>query len=171
LPEKRKKRSIVEITLAAAVFVDANGHTLLFPPPVNTGDRVSADDVPTLVSRMWHFPAISVTKDTASELQAYLRTFVRGARNGNLRLAPAGKARHTVTYRNITLLPFRVEVKKLPNVPGARRVSLAGVSTLAVSNLTRKVARAALATVAPASGKHRGFSPLFTRHAAKKPGE
>ena len=33
IPEKRKKRATEEITLAAAVFLDARGQTLLLPPP------------------------------------------------------------------------------------------------------------------------------------------
>src|SRR5258707_9218967 len=36
LPEKRKKRAMVQVTLAAAVFADAEGQTLLLPPPKNT---------------------------------------------------------------------------------------------------------------------------------------
>jgi len=155
LPEKRKKRPTVEVTLAVAVFTDANGHTFLLPPPVNTRERASADHVPTLVSRMWHFPAVSVKGEPAAKLRAYLRKLVRGARNGNLQLVPAGKVRHAVTYREITLLPFRVEVKTLPGVPGAKQVPLAGVSSLLVSNLTRKVARAALATATHVSDKRR----------------
>jgi A/G-specific adenine glycosylase len=155
LPEKRKKRPTVEVTLAVAVFTDANGHTFLLPPPVNTRERASADHVPTLVSRMWHFPAVSVKGEPAAKLRAYLRKLVRGARNGNLQLAPAGKVRHAVTYREITLLPFRVDVKTLPRVPGAKQVPLAGVSSLPVSNLTRKVARAALATTTHVSDKRR----------------
>jgi A/G-specific adenine glycosylase len=145
LPEKRKKRATVEVILAIAVFTDGNGRTFLLPPPVHARERASADHVPTLVSRMWHFPAVSVTGDPAAKLRAYLRKLVRGARNSNLPLAPAGKVRHAVTYRDITLLPFLINVKKLPHVPGAKQVPLAGVFSLPVSNLTRKVARAALA--------------------------
>ena len=33
LPEKRKKRATVDVTLAAAVFSDKKGQTLLLPPP------------------------------------------------------------------------------------------------------------------------------------------
>jgi len=145
LPEKRKKRATVEVTLAVAVFMDGNGSTFLLPPPVSTEVSISADHIPTLVSRMWHFPAVSVTGDPAAKLRVYLRKLLPGARNGDLRFAAAGKVRHAVTYRDITLLPFRVDVKKLPEVPGAKHVALAGVSSFTVSNLTRKVARAALA--------------------------
>lgn len=171
LPEKRKKRATVEVILAVAVFTDANGHTFLLPPPSAAKERASADHVPTLVSRMWHFPAVSVKGDPASKLLDYLRKLVRWAKNRKLRVAPAGKLRHAVTYRDITLLPFRVEVEKLPHIAGTKEVLLAGVSALPVSNLTRKVARAALASVAHVSGKHRGHSLLFAAHAAKKRGE
>jgi A/G-specific adenine glycosylase len=171
LPEQRKKRAPVKVTLALAVFADANGYTLLLPPPVNAKERISADHVPTLVSRMWHFPTVSVTGDPAARLFAYLQKFVRSPRNGKLRLAPAGKARHTVTYRDITLLPFRVEVKRLPHVSGAKQVPLADVSSLPVSNLTRKVARAALESVVHVPSKDREHSALLATPAARKYGE
>jgi hypothetical protein len=54
------------------------------------------------------------------------------------------KIRHAVTYRAISLLPFRVEFKKLPRVEHARIILLKDFSSVPVSNLTRKVARAAL---------------------------
>jgi hypothetical protein len=62
-------------------------------------------------------------------------------------LEPLPRVRHTVTYRDIVLLPFRVLVTKLPRMHAAKRIllpELASLSSLAVSNLTRKVARAAL---------------------------
>jgi A/G-specific adenine glycosylase len=145
LPEKQKKRASVEVTLAAAVFADASGRTILLPPPQKTGDKNSVDHIPSLVSRMWHFPTVSVSSDAASELRWFLRKFVPVARNGNLHLAAAGKVRHSVTYRDITILPFGIRVKKLPRIPGAKQVLLHDISSLPVSNLTRKVAAAALA--------------------------
>jgi len=149
LPEKRKKRANVEVTLAAGVFADENGWTLLLPPPDEECPLVLADYVPTLVSRLWHFPTVSVTGDPSAKLRASLRKLVRGSRNGNLHFVPAGKVRHTVTYRDITIVPFRISVKKLPRIKDARRVPLRDVSSvLPVSNLTRKVARAVLAASA-----------------------
>src|SRR5882672_11225234 len=56
LPEKRKKRANVEVTLAAGVFAGENGGTLLLPPPDEECPLVLADYVPTLGSRLWHFP-------------------------------------------------------------------------------------------------------------------
>jgi hypothetical protein len=64
-------------------------------------------------------------------------------------LTPADKVRHAVTYRDVTVLPFRIEVEKLPGIPGAKYVLLVDLSSLPVSNLTRKVARAALAAATP----------------------
>jgi A/G-specific adenine glycosylase len=145
LPEKRKKRSTVEVTLAGAVFVDAKGQTLLLPPPKSTKEKASADHVPTLVSKMWHFPTLSVTGELAEKLSAFLRGLMPGIQSRKWQFVPAGKVRHAVTYRAITLLPFLIEVKNLPRVPGAKPVPLSDISSLPVSNLTRKVARAALA--------------------------
>src|SRR5439155_1480834 len=67
------------------------------------------------------------------------------------RLVPAGKVRHTVTYRAITLLPFLIETRNLPFLQGAKQVPLNDISSLPVSNLTRKVARAALAAAVRAA--------------------
>jgi A/G-specific adenine glycosylase len=145
LPEKRKKRATVEVTLAAAVFVDGKGQTLLWPPPNTANAKASADHVPALVSRMWHFPALSVTAEPAGNLFTFLRKQIPGVQNRKWQFVPAGKVRHAVTYRAITVLPFLIKVKNLPRVPGARQVPLSDISRLPVSNLTRKVARAALA--------------------------
>jgi A/G-specific adenine glycosylase len=153
LPEKRKKRATVEVVLAAAVFVDRKGETLLLPPPRNTNEKVAADHVPTLVSRMWHFPTLAVTGEPAASLAAFLRKIIPGVQNPEWQLVPAGKVRHAVTYRAITLLPFLIGVKKLPRAPGARQVPLTDISSLPISNLTRKVARAALEAQAFASAK------------------
>jgi A/G-specific adenine glycosylase len=154
LPEKRRKRATVQITLAAAVFVDKKGQTLLLPPPKNTKEKFSADHVPTLVSKMWHFPTLSVTGEPAEKLSAFLRKLMPGAQHRNWQLVPAGKVRHAVTYRAITVLSFLIDVRKLPRVPGARQVPLDNISSLPVSNLTGKVARAALAAAPSVPAEH-----------------
>jgi A/G-specific adenine glycosylase len=153
LPEKRKKRGTVEVVLAAAVFADGSGQTLLLPPPESTKEKASADHVPTLVSRMWHFPTVSAAGEPRKDLIAFLRKELPEERNRNWELLPAGKVRHAVTYRAITLLPFLIEVKNLPRISGAKHVPLADISSLPVSNLTRKAARAALATAGLARAK------------------
>jgi len=145
IPEKRKKRATVGVQLAAAVFVDGRGRSVLLPPPKNIAGKALADDVPRLVSKMWHFPTIAVREDPASDLRQYLKNVV-GAKALPLRFVALRKIRHTVTYRAISLLPFRVQFKKLPRVAGARILLLKDFSSVPVSNLTRKVARAALET-------------------------
>jgi A/G-specific adenine glycosylase len=153
LPEKRRKRATVEVTLAAAVFADKKGQTLLLPPPKNTKEKAAADHVPTLVSRIWHFPTLSVTAEPAGNLIAFLREMLPGVQSRKWQLVPAGKVRHAVTYRAIILLPFLINIKKLPRIPGAKEVPLRDISIVPVSNLTRKVARAAMAAAGPAPAK------------------
>jgi A/G-specific adenine glycosylase len=152
LPEKRKLRSRTEITLAAAVLLDARGRTLLLPPPDGLRKKATHEQVAALVSKMWHFPTVSVEKNPATELQEFLSKLLSlPAKEKQLRLEPLSKARHCVTYRDIVLLPFRARVSKLPRIPGAKEIllsELAALSSLAVSNLTRKVARAALTSPA-----------------------
>ncbi len=143
LPEKQAKRAPVKITLAAAVFCDEKHWTLLLPPPPKS-QKISADDIPSLVSNMWHFPMISVKKDARAELRACLRKSGLVREKSKLHLQEIRTVRHTVTYREITIVPFRIPVKKLPLAPGAKQTLLGDISALMVSNLTRKVARAAL---------------------------
>ena len=153
LPEKRKKRATVEVILAIAVFADKKGETFLLPPPKNTSEKSTADHVPALVSKMWHFPTLSVSGEPAANLIAFLRKLMPGVQDRRWQLVPAAKVRHAVTYRAITLLPFLIDVKKLPCVPGAKQVPLRDISSLPVSNLTTKVARAALAAAASGPAK------------------
>jgi A/G-specific adenine glycosylase len=157
IPEKRKKRATEEITLAAAVFLDARGQTLLLPPPSASKKHATQPEILPLVSKMWHFPTISVRKDAAKELREVLdATFGPASRDSTLRLEPLSKARHAVTFRAITLLPFRVVVEKLPKIEGVKSISLselAAPTSLAVSNLTRKIARAALAEPVAAAAR------------------
>jgi len=145
LPEKRKKRATVEIRLAAAVFADPNGRTLLLPPPQAKNAKALADHVPTLVSNLWHFPTISVNGDPVAKLRSHLQKMQIQSQNGSFHFVAANKVRHTVTYRDITVEPFRISVKKLPRIKGTEQVPLSEITVLPVSNLTRKVARAALA--------------------------
>lgn len=153
LPEKRRKRAAVKVTLAAAVFLDPRGRTILLPPPCERNDEALADHVPTLVSKIWHFPTVSVRHDSATELRLFLQSRLSRACNANLQLASAGRVRHTVTYRDITIVPFRIDVMKLPAIAGAKCVPLDDLSSLAVSNLTRKTARAVLVAVSSGSDK------------------
>jgi len=145
LPEKRKKRATVDIRLAAAVFADERGQTLLLPPPEQRNTEQLVDYVPTLASNLWHFPTVSVNGDPVVKLRGHLRKLQIQNQNGHLPFVRVDKVRHTVTYRSITVEPFRIAVKKLPRIKGAESVPLDEITVLPVSNLTRKVARAALA--------------------------
>jgi A/G-specific adenine glycosylase len=161
LPAPRQKRAIESIMLAVAVLLDPRGRTLLLPPP-NLPRRAAAqrpsvsgqEQVTTLVSKLWHFPTILVRTDPGAELKAHLSEFFRDALTDELELRALPTARHAVTYRAITLRPFRVTVSQLPRVANAKTISLADVvspSSLAISNLTRKAARAALGVPAALS--------------------
>jgi A/G-specific adenine glycosylase len=143
IPEKGKKRSTVSVQLAAAVLVDDRSRCILLPPPKRSTEKALAGDIPTLVSKMWHFPTTAVSEDPSSDLRRYLKNVV-GATGLPSQFVALPKIRHAVTYRAISLLPFRVQFKKLPRVVGGRIILLKDFSSVPVSNLTRKVARAAL---------------------------
>jgi hypothetical protein len=90
-----------------------------------------------LFSRMWQFPAVEVTCHPQVELEAHVRATL-GIDSLTLTELPA--ARHGVTFRNITLLPFLAHVKKLPKLPRTRILSLENLSRVPISNATRKIA-------------------------------
>jgi len=139
--------------LAAAVFADEYGWTLLLPPPHGQESESLAGHVPRLASNLWHFPTIPVERNPAAELRSHLRKHFASSQNGDLHLHATGKVRHTATYRSITVEPFRIKFKDLPRIEGARYVPLQEITVLPVSNLTRKVARAALDAASPAGQK------------------
>ncbi len=161
LPEKRKKRETQEVTIAAAIFLDPHNRTLLRPAPRTKNSLGQSTELAPLVSNLWHFPAVQVQKDPAGELLQRLAELFPKISKRNIVLKPLSKVRHTVTYRNITLLPFRISVRQLPNFPGAKFVPLAHVCSTgshAVSNLTRKLARAALSPNIPWSHRRKQYS-------------
>jgi len=129
IPAPRIKRATVHIRIAAAIFRDPRGRTILVKDP-GAHDHV-------LFSRMWQFPAVEVTNHPQAELQAYVRATL-GIDSLGLTELPA--ARHGVTFRNITLLPFLAHVKKLPKLPRTRILPLENLSRVPISNATRKIA-------------------------------
>jgi A/G-specific adenine glycosylase len=149
LPAPRKKRATETIMLAVAVLLDPRRRTLLLPPPKLPRGSAGHAQVSVLVSKLWHFPTITVRRDPAAELQAHLSEIVPAAiTNQPLNLEVLPTARHAVTYRAITLRPFCICVAQLPRLQGAKTIPLSEVaapSSFAISNLTRKAARAALA--------------------------
>jgi A/G-specific adenine glycosylase len=136
IPAPRRKRAPVKIRIAAAILRDPRGRTILVRDPG------SHDDV--LFSRMWQFPAVEVAGDAESELAAHVRETLR--LNGTaLKLEPLPAARHGVTFRNITLLPFLARVAELPKLPRTRILTLSRIAQLPVSSATHKIAAAATA--------------------------
>ncbi|MGA8221378.1 MAG: A/G-specific adenine glycosylase [Candidatus Acidiferrales bacterium] len=133
IPAPRGKRATVQVKIAAAILVDARGRTILVRDP-GAHDRV-------LFSRMWQFPAVEVARDAEADLEEHLRATLKIA---PVPLEALTHARHAVTYRNITLLPFLVRVERLPKLPRTRIVALDGLARLPVSSATRKIAQAAV---------------------------
>jgi A/G-specific adenine glycosylase len=131
IPSPRVKRAVVKIKIAAAVLRDSRGRTLLVKDP-GAHDHV-------LFSRMWQFPAVEVAHHPLAELEKHLRATL-GINGIVLEELPA--ARHGVTFRNITLLPFLVRVEQLPKLPRTRIITLENLSHLPVSSATRKIAAA-----------------------------
>jgi A/G-specific adenine glycosylase len=149
IPEKRAKRRDIDLTLASLVLVDSQERTLVLSPPKSSSSRTQADDVPALLSRLWHFPTIHVRESPTAELETSLMAPLFGGQPPRSNPVALPKVRHTVTYRQITLLPFRLDVASLPRVPRSKRLRLSHLSSLPISNLTRKVARAALGASQP----------------------
>ena len=136
LPAIRRKRKPVRMRIAAAILLDPRGRTLLTKTP---GAHDSA-----LFSRLWQFPAVAVASENGNavrELSAHLQT---GFNLAACSLFALPAASHTVTYRQLALLPFLARVKTLPESPACRSVALENMASLAVSSATRKIARAAL---------------------------
>jgi A/G-specific adenine glycosylase len=144
IPEKRKKRAFVAVRLAAAVFVDAKGDTLLLPPPRPGAEKITAEHVPTLVSKMWHFPTIAVAENPRAELERHLKCEFAFDKKRNAPLVALSRVRHSVTYRQITIFGFRIDLEKLSLLDGAKTIALDDLSSVPISNLTRKIARAAM---------------------------
>jgi A/G-specific adenine glycosylase len=154
IPAIRKKRATVEILLASVVLLDPRGSTVLLPPPESKKEGSPRNEVSVLVSKMWHFPTLAVGTSPGAELPGFLKQLQPGLpRSVTSRLQPVATVRHTVTYRALSIHVYRVAVAQLPRIPGAKTISLFELSShasVAISNLTRKVAQAALVEPAPA---------------------
>jgi A/G-specific adenine glycosylase len=135
LPDTRKKRASVQVTLAAAVLLDPRGRTLLVRQAGGDG---------ALFSRMWQFPALEASADTSFILAKHLREKFAVKVAGE-KLVQLKTARHAVTFREIRLEPFLIQVERLPKIKGARTPLLGRFGRLPISSATRKIASAALA--------------------------
>jgi len=146
IPAPRRKREAVHVRIAAAILRDPRGRTLLvrdpgLPAEAGTSAKAGAQ-CGALFSRLWQFPAVEVARDAALELAEHLRSALRIA---SVALEPLPAARHGVTFRNITLLPFLARVARLPKRARTRILPLARLRDLPVSSATRKIAAAASA--------------------------
>jgi A/G-specific adenine glycosylase len=134
IPAPRRKPQTVHVRIAAAILRDPRGRTLLVRDP-GAHDGV-------LFSRMWQFPAIEVSRHPRAELESHLRATL--ALDGSpLALEALRAARHGVTFRNVTLLPFLVRVPHLPKLARSRALPLERLRNLPISSATLKIAAAA----------------------------
>ncbi|MBZ5660796.1 MAG: A/G-specific adenine glycosylase [Acidobacteriia bacterium] len=136
IPDGRRKRATVKLTLAAGVLLDPQGNTLLLRHENGDG---------ALFSHLWQFPALETSARAASDLKKYLQNQLGIA--ARCALTPLKTARHAVTFRDIRVRPFLIHVERLPDYDGARRVLLHQLADLPISNLTRKIADAAIHAV------------------------
>jgi len=144
LPERRKKRAEVRVRLVVAVFMDENGKTILLPPPAGSRQKTADDHVPALVAKLWHFPTAAFNADGIAALQDLLGKQLK-LKTCAMGSEPLPKLRHTVTYRKIEVAPMLIRVRKLPPPAcGSKSIELNAVLEQPISNLTRKVALAAL---------------------------
>lgn len=137
IPAPRRKQAPVRMKIAAAILRDPRGRTLLVRDP-GAHDHV-------LFSRMWQFPAVAVSRNAARELAAHLSATLGIDCTNGASLEVLQAARHGVTYRNITLLPFLARVADLPRKPRTRILALDKLLQLPISSATRKIAAAATA--------------------------
>jgi A/G-specific adenine glycosylase len=133
IPAPRRKRAPVHMKIAAAILLDDAGRTLLVQDPG------AHDDV--LFSRMWQFPAVEVARNARAELAKHLRATLQIEAPP---LEPLARAKHGVTFRNITLLPFLARIPQLPKHKRTRIVPLGRLARLPISSATRKLALAGL---------------------------
>ena len=134
LPSARRKPKTVRVTLAATVLLDPAGRTLLL--------RDEKDGA--LFSRLWQFPAVAAGRAPRRTLTGHLE---RSLGITVATIVPLARARHTVTFREVHLLPFLARVEQLPALPGAQTPLLTELDRLPVSNATRKIAASALRAV------------------------
>jgi A/G-specific adenine glycosylase len=143
IPEKRKKRATVAVQLVSAVLLDPKNNSLLLAPPTALAENPADDHIPSLVAKLWHFPTAPAPTSTQSALRKLLQGELRIKDAKFLEPKLLERVRHTVTYRSISVAAYLVRVKLLPKISGAKHLSLEDAPSLPISNLTRKIARAA----------------------------
>jgi adenine-specific DNA glycosylase len=144
LPEARKKRDAVDVALVSLIVTNSKNETLLLPPPRQKDRQDLADHVPTLVSNLWHFPTVSVNSGGKTVAIQAWKEFFTGKASPPSKFRQLPPVKHSVTYRKVMVYPFLVHLKRLPKWNGAKTVALKDVTGLAISNLTRKIAKRGL---------------------------
>lgn len=131
IPAVRRKRTPVKIRIAAAILRDPQGRTILVRDP-GAHDEV-------LFSRMWQFPAVQVARDAALEIEQHVRQIL-DLDGQAMRFEALPAARHGVTFRNITLMPFLALISELPKRARTRILALDRIDRVPISSATRKIA-------------------------------
>jgi len=147
IPAPRRKRASVRVRIAAAILRDPRGRTVLVREP-------GAHDQ-ALFSRLWQFPAVEVAHNPERKLAAHLGETL-GLDGPSLEIEALPAARHGVTFRHVTLLPFLIPVSRLPKRRGTRVMPLNEIHRLAISSATRKLAAAV-------TDRRRSPNPAFLR--------
>jgi A/G-specific adenine glycosylase len=128
VPEARRRRVPVEVTVAAAL-VEKDGRVLMVRRPEGR-----------LMGRMWEVPQTSLEARGLPDLARELLS-----RHG-LAVLPGplvGRARHAVTFRRIRVEAYRARLRRgVPADPERYRwVTPAELDSLPVSSMTRKILR------------------------------
>jgi A/G-specific adenine glycosylase len=143
IPEKTKKRAGIRVALTSLVLLDDRNRTLLLAPAAPGSSESSDHDISRLTAGLWHFPTVATGKSLRQDLGELLPPAAKETRAAFDTALPLSEVRHTVTYRRIVVAPYLLRVSKLPDFPRAQPVALGNLSSFAVSNLTRKIARIA----------------------------
>jgi len=154
IPQKRKKRATVSIQLVSVVLLDAKNRSLLLPAPTTATKNNADDHIPSLVAKLWHFPTVSALANCENALERLLHheLFIKSGKS--IRPELLDKVRHTVTYRTISIASYLIRVKQLPKISGAQYLSLENIQFLPISNLTRKIAKAAFKHLSATRNTH-----------------
>jgi A/G-specific adenine glycosylase len=154
LPEKRKKRATVSVQLVSAVLLDVKNRSLVLPPPTALTKNNADDHIPSLVAKLWHFPTLSAPANSSQALERLLHRELHVKSTKSIRPELLDKVRHTVTHRTISIAAYLIRVKQLPKISGAEYLPLQEIQSLPISNLTRKIARAALKHLSATKSAH-----------------
>jgi A/G-specific adenine glycosylase len=129
LPEGRRRRSPVDVSVAAAL-IERGGRVLLVRRPAGR-----------LLSRLWELPQTDMEGEASADLARSLKE-----RHGlDVAIGPLiARAHHAITYRRIRLAGYRASVRgTVPRDPERFRwATPAELASLPISSMTRKLVAA-----------------------------